>query len=50
MFSTLFHTEYGSIIKEGIEICSDHLGFFHLHDISVRETVLRAFPLQIKKI
>lgn len=50
VFSTLFHTEYGSIIKEGIEICSDHLGFFHLHDISVRVTVLCAFPLQIKKI
>ena len=38
-----------SIIKEPIKICSDHLGFFDLHNISVVETVICAFNFQIAK-
>ena len=38
-----------SIIKEPIKICSDHLGFFDLHNISVVETVICAFNFQIEK-
>ena len=49
VFSTLFRTEYISIIKEMIKICSDHLNFFYLLNISVRETAACAFTFQIEE-
>ena len=49
LFSASFPTEYSSPIEETIEICSDLLDFFYLHNISARETAVSAFTFQIEK-
>ena len=49
VFSTLFRTDYISFINVTIKICSDHLNFLYLHNISVRETAACAFTFQIEE-